>query len=196
MKKLELSILTGLILAVILSQFGAFAATCDDIRDDTLRLHILANSDTVPDQTVKLKVRDAVLAKYGTIFSSAKSKEDAKNIASSSLYGIRKTAEETLAKNGCAATAQVKLEKLYFSTKEYDTFTMPAGMYDAVRIELGSAAGHNWFCVMYPPLCLPAASEKNTMAVFSPEEKSVLKSGYTVKFAALEWLERQKAIEK
>ncbi|MEG2671949.1 MAG: stage II sporulation protein R [Ruthenibacterium sp.] len=194
MKKLELSILTGLILAAILSQFGAFAATCDEIRGDTLRLHILANSDTTADQNIKLQVRDAILEEYGTVFSAASSKENAKECATASLYGMRKIAEDVLLQNGCPAAAQVKLERLYFDTKEYESFTMPAGMYDAVRVELGTAAGHNWFCVMYPPLCLPAASENNTMAVFSADEKRVLKRGYTVKFAALEWLERQKAI--
>ncbi|MEG1550119.1 MAG: stage II sporulation protein R [Ruthenibacterium sp.] len=196
MKKLEISILTGLLLAVILSQFGAFAATCDEIRGDTLRLHILANSDTSADQAVKLKVRDAILEEYGAVFSSAADKESAKRCATASLYGMQKIAEDVLLQNGCPAAAQVKLERLYFDTKEYESFTMPAGMYDAVRVELGTAAGHNWFCVMYPPLCLPAASENNTMAVFSADEKRVLKSGYTIKFAALEWLERQKAVEQ
>ncbi len=186
MKKWELALLTGLILAVVLSQFSTFSATCDAVRDDTLRLHILANSDKKTDQNAKLRVRDALLLEYGNVFSAATDKETAKILAHQYASSMEKTAEKIT-----GLPVAVKIERMYFSTKEYDSFTMPAGVYDAVRVEIGSAAGHNWFCVMYPPLCLPAASQDG-LAIYTQQETDVLKSPYKIKFAAVEWLQKMK----
>lgn len=186
MKKWELALLTGLIAAVVLSQFSAFSAACDEVRGDTLRLHILANSDTQADQAAKLRVRDALLLEYGNVFSAATDKETAKKLADQYTGCMEKTAEKIT-----GLPVAVKIERMYFGTKEYDSFTMPAGVYDAVRVEIGKAAGHNWFCVMYPPLCLPAASDESFSA-YTEKETDVLKSPYKIKFAAVEWLQKMK----
>lgn len=187
MKKWELAMLLGLVLAIVCAQFTTFAESCDAVRGDTLRLHILANSDEVVDQDCKLKVRDALLANYGAQLGQAGNLEAAKQTAQRLLPEMQQTAQQTVAANGFDYPVSVRLERMYFSPKTYDGFTLPAGDYDAVRVEIGAAAGHNWFCVMYPALCLPAAGEGGAMAVYTQAERSALETPYTVKFAVLEW---------
>ena len=191
MKKWELAVLLGFLLALVLSQFTAFSAACADVRADTLRLHVLANSDSAADQRLKLAVRDAILAKYGAVFAAAQNERDAARIARNNLPGVQALAAKTLRAAGSSADVRVSVERAWFATTQYDGFTLPAGTYEALRVELGAAAGHNWFCVMYPPLCLPAAGGSDGLAVYSPAERGVLESPYTLKFAALEWFEKQ-----
>ncbi len=190
MKKIEMAILTGLILTIFLTQFTAFAQSCDEIRAQTLRLHVLANSDSDEDQALKLAVRDELLEKYGDEFMAAETLDDAKSTASGLLYAMEYTASEVVQKHGYNYEVNVELEQMYFESKLYDGFTLPAGEYDALRVEIGSATGQNWFCVLYPALCLPAASEGEGMKVFSNEEQEVLSTDFEVKFAALELFER------
>lgn len=189
MKKWELALLLGLVLAIVCAQFTSFAESCEAVREDTLRLHILANSDENVDQACKLKVRDALLAVYGAQLGQAKDLDAAKQTAQRLLPAMQRTAQKTVAACGFDYPVSVRLERMYFSPKSYDGFTLPAGEYDAVRVEIGAAAGHNWFCVMYPALCLPAAGEGNAMAMtsYTQAERSALETPYTVKFAVLEW---------
>ncbi|MEG2930241.1 MAG: stage II sporulation protein R [Ruthenibacterium sp.] len=187
MKKWELALLLGLVLAVFCVQFTTFAQSCDAVRDDTLRLHILANSDTATDQSCKLAVRDALLASYGGQLAQADSLAEAKSTAQGLLPAMQYTAKQIVAARGFDYSVSVRLERMYFAPKQYDDFTLPAGDYDAVRVEIGGAAGHNWFCVMYPALCLPAAGENSAMAVYTAAEQRAVKTPYTVKFAVLEW---------
>ena len=191
MKKWELSLLLGLVLSVFLTSFGSFSAVCADVRADTLRLHILANSNSEIDQNAKLYVRDCILQEEGAAFSHSGSKENAKITADRLLQQVEATARKALLEKGLDYSVHAYLTEMYFATTQYDGFTLPAGRYDALRVELGAAAGHNWFCVMYPPLCLPAAGGSDGLAVYSPAERGVLESPYTLKFAALEWFEKQ-----
>ena len=93
---------------------------------------------------------------------------------------------------GYSYPVTVKLENIYFATREYEDFTLPAGRYDAVRVEIGEHEGHNWFCVLFPPLCVPAAVDADDTAQYSDEEEQVVKSPYKIKFAAVEFLEQIK----
>ncbi|MBR5390171.1 MAG: stage II sporulation protein R [Clostridia bacterium] len=107
------------------------------------RLHVLANSDSETDQARKLLVRDAVL-------------EAAKNAGkpdAALLDRLERAAQEALQEAGSEEPVRVSFEKCWFERREYETFSLPAGIYDAVRVEIGSAEGHNWWCVIYPPLC-------------------------------------------
>ena len=189
----ELAVLAGLLLALFLSNFTGFASACAEVRADTLRLHILANSDSEADQALKLAVRDAILAEAGGLFASGQTKQEALDAARQSLPMLQAIAEETLRANGCTDAVSVRLEELYFETREYEDFTLPAGRYDAVRIEIGAHEGTNWFCVLFPPLCLPAASDEdapneNTPA-YSEAEQNAIHSPYRIRFAAVELLE-------
>ena len=174
----ELSVLLGLALALSLSSFTRFSAACAGVREDTLRLHILANSDSEADQELKLAVRDAILQAEGGMFAAERTKEGALRAAGADLEAIR-------------AVAQRTVENMYFSTREYDGFTLPAGRYDAVRVEIGAHAGKNWFCVLFPPMCVPAATSDGgqDMSAYSGAEQQAVCSSYKVGFAAVEWLE-------
>lgn len=181
----------GLVLAVLISNICGFVRdgrTLENIRSSVLRLHILANSDSDEDQELKLMVRDALLE--SGIFSQAESLEEAENTARSSLPEIIDIAEQTLRNHGCTDSVSAEIEDIWFDERVYDDITMPAGEYRALRIEIGEAKGHNWWCVMYPPLCIPAASEvecsKDTEdGFFSEEERDVLNEPkkYRVRFA-------------
>ena len=182
----------GLVLALILGQFTSFSSACAAVRADTLRLHILANSDTDADQSLKLAVRDAILREAGDLFSAGTTKAQAVAAARGALPALQRIAETTLRAHGCGDTVTVRLENLYFSTRAYDGFTLPAGRYDAVRVEIGAHEGKNWFCVLYPPLCLPAASGGG--AAYTPEEEKAVRCPYQIRFAAVEWLESLKEL--
>ena len=134
-----------------------FERRCEGIRQSVFRLHIIANSDSDSDQALKLKVRDAVIAASEEIFGSAKTEEEAKQIAAENIELFTETANKTLKENGSVQTATVSVGKAYFGTREYEDFTLPAGEYDALRIIIGNGEGKNWWCVMFPAVCLPAA---------------------------------------
>lgn len=190
---MELSLTVGLLLAVLITcRFSAFTDTCAALRSDTLRLHVQANSDSIADQTLKLKVRDAVLEQARVLFSAQSDKESAIEIAAHSLLQIQRAAEQVVQQEGSNQSVKVYLTNMYFPTTRYDTFTLPAGRYDALRVELGEHRGHNWFCVLYPGLCLPAAEQQETACYPQQQEQQLLEqsSEYEVRFAALEAVQR------
>lgn len=198
LKKFKTALGVGLILAVLLtSSFSSFAAVCKEIRADTLRLHILANSDSAADQQLKLAVRDAILAEEGELFSNSADKQDAIRRAEQQLPRIQQIAEQVIREHGYDYAVTAKVTNLYFATTHYpDTgLTMPAGRYDAVRIEIGAAEGKNWFCVLFPPLCLPAATEKSEQN-YTEEEQMVTEGGYELRFALVEWVEHLRELWK
>ncbi|MEG0693498.1 MAG: stage II sporulation protein R [Oscillospiraceae bacterium] len=197
MKNFNLAVFIGLIFSIMLSSFSVFASDCDDIRHDVLRLHILADSDSKEDQTLKLQVRDKILSLDATLFSQALNLSDAKNIAASQLQNIKEIAEAEIKARGYDYKVKVELKNMYFSTREYDTFTLPAGKYDAVRITIGSGAGKNWWCVLYPPLCIPAASSQSEFDDLLTKEQIEIvgnKQKYKFKFATVEIYEKLKNI--
>lgn len=174
----------GLALAIGISNIGGFVRdgkNLDQLRENVLRLHILADSDSESDQKLKLMVRDAILEESGDIFSGAEDKSDAEQIAAENLGRIKKIAVETLRENGCTDAVSAEIAQVEFNERTYGDITMPAGEYTALRVKIGSAQGHNWWCVMYPPLCVPAACseevEDDEDAVencFTEEEQDIL----------------------
>ncbi len=187
MKKIEFSLAIGLIISVILSGFSVFAQDMDNVRSNVLRLHILANSDSEYDQNLKLLVRDAVLKETGDIFENLKSVDEAKNSAEKNLGKIKEVAERVISENGQSYAINAYICNMYFETRVYENFTLPAGYYDAVRIEIGKAEGKNWWCVMFPSLCVPAASQNCMQEVFTQREIDELTSPkFEAKFLILE----------
>ena len=179
----------GLILAIIISNISSFISdgkAHDELRGSVLRLHILAESDSEYDQKLKIKVRDRLLE--SDIFSGAESIEDAEKIAREKLPEIIDMAEQTLRENGCKLPVTAEIINMDFDERVYGDITMPAGNYKALRIKIGSAKGHNWWCVMYPPLCIPPAceiEENEETVFFSEKETDIMKKPekYKVKFA-------------
>ena len=158
MRWLETALLLGFALAVMLGSTAAFAQSRQEVADSVLRLHVVANSDSAEDQAVKLKVRDAILEKVGERLS-ADSKEECREEIINNLDEIEKIANDTLKENGFSYTAYVQYGKFEFPKKTYKSMTLPAGEYYGVRVVLGSGNGQNWWCVMYPPMCLAEDGE-------------------------------------
>lgn len=181
----------GLILAIITSNIGGLVRdgqALDGLRESVLRLHILAESDSEYDQNLKLKVRDALLE--SGILDGSENIEQAEKNARERLPEIVGIAEGTLRENGCSLPVSAEVTEMFFDERVYGNITMPSGDYKALRIKIGSADGHNWWCVMYPPLCLPCACEveenPDVTAVFFTEKQSDIMEKpekYKVRFA-------------
>ena len=158
---------------------------------DVIRLHIIAASDTEEDQTLKLAVRDAVLSVYGSALTSYSDRVSAAEAAREMLPGIRSLAEQTPREAGCDKPVSVTLTEEEYPTRDYETFSLPAGRYLSLRVLIGEAEGHNWWCVLYPPLCLDAATEGELLT--DAEWGLLTENGgghYRVKFKLLEWLKK------
>ena len=125
----------------------------DDLADNFFRLHILANSDSDEDQNLKLKVRDNIIKYMDTLSYDGLTKEDAINLTCSNLNNFKQIAEKTIIDEGYNYSVNLKIGNFYFPTKEYGNVSLPAGYYDALKIEIGNAEGKNWWCSLFPPLC-------------------------------------------
>lgn len=197
MKKIriaEISVAVGLVVAVAVS-FLSFGAECADIRNDVVRLHILANSDSVEDQQVKLAVRDALLNSGKELFDGIVTVDNAEECLESQKQELIETANAVLAENGFDYKTRIYLAEEYFTTREYEGFTLPAGEYLALKVVLGDGGGHNWWCVMFPPLCLPAASENADIdAVFGEDGAELVqnRAKYEMRFKIVEIIENLK----
>lgn len=153
----ELAVFISLFICILSSL--SFERDCEDIRQSLLRLHVIASGNTHEEQELKLKVRDAVLTAGADIFSRNDDLDSARLKAEENAEKLRVIAEETLRKNGCTYPATVEVTECYFPTRQYENITLPAGKYNAVRVIIGEGKGKNWWCVMFPPMCLPAAKE-------------------------------------
>ena len=170
-----------------------------EIYDDTLRLHILANSDQSEDQKLKLEIRDRILLKYGKMLNGGESITEAKESVEQLLPEIEGDARVWIGELGYNYDVKASLSVEWYETREYEDFTLPAGYYSSLRIIIGEGKGQNWWCVMYPPLCMEMASESaprdDGVIDYSKEEIRLITSGkYQVKFKILEELSR--AFEK
>lgn len=195
-KNIEAGVLIGLICAVVLS-FARFNAACDDLRSGVLRLHILANSDSEADQAVKLLVRDGIIAENSGVFDTCCNLEQAVAAAEGDLQSFEKTAERVLKENGMDYTATATVESSYFNTRVYEDFTLPAGYYRALTVRLGKAEGKNWWCVVFPSVCLSAASAELSDSVTDRgAEIAENAPKYRMKFKAVEWYEELKNRKK
>ena len=188
-KPWEKALAFGLIATIALSCIS-FSADCENIREDVMRLHILANSDSSEDQKLKIAVRDEILKISGDIFDDCKSVKDAQNAAKSKMPQIIKTAQNTVKSCGYDYTVTATLAKSYFDTRHYGDYTLPAGVYNAVRVIIGNGNGHNWWCVMYPSLCLPAACDNYDTAL-DETERDIVENypKYEIKFKSVEIFE-------
>ena len=154
---------------------------------DTLRLHIRAESGSIADQSAKLHVRDAVLS-YMDAACPARAKADTLRWASRHLFELQLTARHALAKLGSRTPVQVRLVNMYFGTRRYASGILPAGRYDAVRIDIGSGAGRNWWCVLYPGLCRSACG-----GYAQPAENDLVCGDYILRLKLVDWWHQRTA---
>ena len=193
MKRWERALLLAMLLAFCVGWYQAFASDCAQLREDVIRVHILANSDSEADQQLKLAVRDRLIAASDTLFAtSAQDKDTAMAQLQQKLPEIERLAEQVVAEYGFDYPVTAQLTYMYFETRAYEQFTLPAGYYDAIRLTIGQGAGHNWWCVMFPPLCLPAASKDSValqQMVPQQDYELMTQPQYKPAFALLEWFD-------
>lgn len=185
-KVLELGVGLGFLLTVVLTLGLSWRqSVADRVRSGTIRLHVLANSDTIEDQLLKLKVRDAILEALPASVTEADTPQQAVHALKNALPALQYAANRAMQGAHSGQTAVVRLEEFDFDAKNYGTFALPGGTYTALRVELGAAQGHNWFCVLYPALCVSGATaEYPTKA-----ENALVFGRYEVRLALLDALQ-------
>ena len=156
---------------VFISALSYVNAVSEDISNSVFRLHVIANSDSDEDQELKYKVRDEVLEYMNKISSDCSSKEEVINLAYEHQDEFKQIAEQVIKDNSYDYSANISIGNFDFPTKDYGDISLPAGNYDALRIEIGEASGQNWWCVMFPPLCFVDV----TSGVVPDDSKEVIK---------------------
>lgn len=195
MRKIRNKLLFCFVLAATVWICG-LVADKQTLRQELVRLHVVAASDSEEDQAMKLRVRDAVVESLQADMENLSSAQEAKAYLQENLPKIEALANSVLQEAGVADTVAVSLALEEFSTRVYDTFTLPAGLYDALRITIGAGEGKNWWCVVFPSLCLPATSEgfEDTASCsgFSDALTSALEGedGYELRFWILDTMGR------
>ncbi len=159
------------ILYITVSAISYTNAVCADISDSVFRLHVIANSNSTEDQNLKYLVRDNIIDYINNISKNAVSKDEVIEIAKQNINKIEEIALQTLKDSGYNYSVHVSVGNFAFPTKKYGDITLPPGYYDALKIEIGEAAGQNWWCVMFPPLCFVDV----TSGIVPDESKSVMK---------------------
>ncbi len=193
-KKIKISLSVGIIVAVVFS-ICSFAKTSEEIRSEVLRLHVIANSDTSVDQNLKLRLRDFILQEGSDIFDGSVNVGNAVEKLEPRLTELEEAANAFVRQKGFDYNVKITLSNEYFTTRTYESVTLPAGKYLALRVVIGSGQGHNWWCVMFPPMCVPAADEKEKIEnVFTDKEIKLVESKpkYEPRFKIIEIYERIK----
>ena len=162
------------------------------ISDSVFRLHVIANSDSKEDQNLKYKVRDNLIKYMNNICTNCKTKQEAIDLVITHQEDFKKIAYETIQNEGYDYKVQIEIGNFEFPTKDYGDISFPAGFYDALKVEIGKAQGHNWWCVMFPPLCfvdissgvVPEESKEYLQNNMSEEEYALVSDnpGFDIKF--------------
>ena len=190
----------GLLLMVLSGIF--LENTGRALSENLLRLHVVAHSDTVSDQALKLSVRDEVLHFLTPMLSDATTPAEARDILIPLLDDIENKAGQALLAQGCELPVRASLNRMNFPTKTYDGFKLPAGSYNALRLEIGEGKGQNWWCVVFPPLCVAAAEDVTIAAseggLNAEQIRLITEDGqtYVLTFKCLEWWDGVKAFFK
>lgn len=195
--KLKKTLFTFCVCVLLLMVIMPFLPVRDEgeIYDNTLRLHVLANSDTTEDQQLKLLVRDAIVDKTDSLTRGVDSFEEAKNIYRDNLGTLKQAAEDVILQNGYSYPVEVSLGEEYYPERQYGSFRLPSGRYTSLKINIGESEGQNWWCVLFPPLCIDAAraEEELVQTGFTPNQIRLLTDSetpeYVIRFRILEWMQ-------
>lgn len=171
-----------LTLFIFVSALSYVNAVSEDIADSVFRLHVIANSDSEEDQTLKLKVRDELLSYMNTLAKDCSSKEEVVALAREHQEEFKAIAEKVISDNGFSYPVTIQIGESNFPTKTYGDISLPSGTYDALRVQIGEAKGKNWWCVMFPPLCfvdvstgiVPDDSKKEMQESLNDEEYDLI----------------------
>ncbi len=183
LRKWEIALLLALCFTLLAGTWAGAASS--RVSEGLVRLHVIAASDDATEQAIKLDVRDAVLSYLEPKLDSAADIAGAEALIEANLDGIAAAAESAAQ----GREVNVTLGEEYYPTREYDTFSLPAGRYQSLRVTLGEGAGHNWWCVVFPPLCLTAAESEAAFEELDGETRAIISSdggGVQFKFRLLE----------
>lgn len=170
-----------------------FDAKCDTIRENVLRLHVLANSDSTEDQALKLKVRDALLVASEDVFKNCNSEAEAAERAKQNISKLQQIAQQAVFDNGYSYPVTIEVAKTWFETRHYEEFTLPAGEYEALRVVIGEGEGKNWWCVMFPAVCISSAGKDNDFSkVLSDDAAEIVEKPkqYKARFKIVELFQK------
>lgn len=197
----------GLAFTILWSCGAVYSANMQQgIAEKVIRFHVLANSDSQADQALKLRVRDRILEEMRPILSTSQDKEESRVLLQEAFGQIRRAALDEIRSQGYNYGVKVSLVQDAFPMKQYGDLTFPAGIYDALRVEIGQGAGQNWWCVMFPPMCfVDAASGQVTQESKERLEDTLTQEEYTIlsamgeegnhtpviKFKIVEWWQEQ-----
>lgn len=195
-KIFNLSIIFAFLCSVFLS-FANFNAACEELRQNVLRLHIVANSNSKFDQALKLKIRDAILEESSGVFENVRDLDGAVAAAQNDIERFCNIANRVIKENNAGYLATAYIGDSYFETRVYDDFTLPAGVYKSLIVSLGKAKGKNWWCVIFPEVCIPTAMGDLEQTV-SSESSQIAKQpqGYVMRFKIVEIYEKIKKLIK
>lgn len=179
----------------ILLTIGMWASvTQSALADEVLRLHVVANSDSDADQAVKLQVRDAILSAATPYLDGVQGQAEAQQALEPHLEELAQAGAQVLREAGMDYPITVSIQDVWFPTREYTDFALPAGTYRSLQVILGAGVGHNWWCVVYPPLCVGSVSEESVetsaSGVLSEDQISLISGQdgeYVLRFKVLEW---------
>ena len=190
---------------IFVSLFSYSNAVSSEIKNSVFRLHVIANSDSLEDQNLKYQVRDALIDYMNTISYNLSSKEEAIKVAKENKYQFKTIAQNVIKDNGFNYNVNIEIGTFPFPTKTYGDISLPSGIYDALKVEIGNANGQNWWCVMFPSLCfvdmsegiVPEESRKDLQNNLQEEEYNLISSDnleFKLKFKLLELFENTKII--
>lgn len=196
LRRWELIVLIGLCAALLLSLWLEREQT--ELSGSVLRLHVLANSDSEEDQALKLKVRDRILAQTQELVPEDAAVDEAERLLADSLEQLAQAGAQVVAAEGYDYPVTAELCEMWFPTRQYDSFSMPAGRYRALRVVIGEGKGQNWWCVVFPPLCLGASVRETALDSGMTAQQAALllgeSEGYVIKFKAIELWEQLKLL--
>lgn len=198
----KIFLLLSLLFIYILVFFISYATSVtSDLSNSVFRLHVIANSNSEEDQNLKYLVRDALLKYMSSISENINTKEEAMLVAQNNIEKFQEIAENVIIENGYNYSVCVEIGNYSFPTKKYGDISLPAGLYDALRVKIGNASGENWWCVMFPSLCfvdvsngyVPEISKQNLQDSLLPEEYNLISSNninFKIKFKLIELFEK------
>lgn len=186
-KKLLIFSLVSALIFCFLFSMVSFSASCEDMYENIVRIRIISNSDSKEDQTLKIAVRDAILESTHELFPADADYEEVILIAKENIEQIIKTAKNTVNQEGFNYSVSAEIRKEFFDTRVYEDFTLPSGNYETLVVTLGEGKGKNWWCVMFPTVCVGACSarledsinETSAQKAYNPEK-------YVAKFKIIE----------
>lgn len=183
----EISLLFALCVTLFTGLYAKAAQ--NQLSGELVRLHVIANSDSDSDQNAKLKVRDCILNILTPELKDVKSLDEAKAVIDKAIPELNESAAQSLKESGKYYPASAKLCVESYPTRNYSGFSLPAGDYVSLQIVLGAGAGHNWWCVVFPPLCMATVEDKDAFSGLPKDSEKLITSdgnGYKLKFRIIE----------